>query len=239
MVVPVHYAPLVQGLIYQQMENPALRTYLHDHGFPLQKRRFKLFTFSRLMGAAARYDRDSASLILTPPLHVTICSPIPFILQELGTSFLRQGQVRIGNARLTVQEMATAIPKVTGRSLRVRMLSPLVVYSTFDSTDASGRRYTHYYSPFEPRFVELVGTNLAKKHLLVYGRPAVTDDFSIRPWSVVDQDLKVTRYKETIIKGWMGQYELTGDPDLLQMALDAGLGSKNSQGYGCCVPAGT
>lgn len=31
--VPVHYATLVQGLIYRQMQNPALRRYLHEHSW--------------------------------------------------------------------------------------------------------------------------------------------------------------------------------------------------------------
>jgi len=51
---------------------------------------------------------------------------------------------------------------------------------------------------------------------------------------VREQDLKVIRYKGTIIKGWMGKYRLTGKPELLTVALDAGLGAKNSQGFGCC-----
>ncbi|MBE3582167.1 MAG: CRISPR-associated endoribonuclease Cas6 [Thermoanaerobacteraceae bacterium] len=233
--VPVQYGHLLQGIIYRHMENPVLRSYLHEHGFAMGKRRFKLFTFSRLLGREVRYDRAAGRLVLTPPLRLVICSPIPFILQELGTGFLRQGQVRLGEARLEVKEMATAAPRVTQEILRVRMLSPLVVYSTLASGD--GRTYTYYYSPFEPRFTELVANNLAKKHLLVYGRPARVDGFAIRPARVDDRDLKVTYYKETVVKGWMGQYELRGDPDLLQVALDAGLGAKNSQGYGCCTPA--
>ncbi|MDN5332516.1 MAG: CRISPR-associated endoribonuclease Cas6 [Tepidanaerobacteraceae bacterium] len=40
-------------------------------------------------------------------------------------------------------------------------------------------------------------------------------------------------YKDVIIKGWMGVYILKGDPVLLKIAYDAGLGSKNSQGFGC------
>ncbi|MGI9951588.1 CRISPR-associated endoribonuclease Cas6 [Moorellaceae bacterium AZ2] len=233
--VPVQYGHLLQGLIYRQMDNPVLRSYLHEHGFALKKRRFKLFTFSRLMGQTVTYDQAAGRLVLTPPLRLVICSPIPFILQELGTGFLRQGQVRLGEARLEVKEMATAAPRVMQGILRVQMLSPLVVYSTLSSGD--GRTYTYYYSPFEPRFTELVANNLAKKYLLVHGRQASTDGFAIRPVRVGDRDLKVTYYKETVVKGWMGQYELRGDPDLLQVALDAGLGAKNSQGYGCCTPA--
>lgn len=233
--LPVQYGHLLQGLIYRQMENPVLRNYLHDQGFALEKRRFKLFTFSRLMGRAARYNQAAGRLVLTPPLRLVVCSPIPFILQELGTGFLRQGQVWLGDVSLTVKEMATAAPRVRQNTLRVRMLSPLVTYSTLDNAD--GRRYTYYYSPFEPRFGELIGANLAKKHLLIHGHPAPTDDFAIRPVRVEDRDLKVTYYKKTVVKGWMGEYELRGSPDLLQVALDAGLGAKNSQGYGCCAPA--
>lgn len=232
--VPVQYSHLLQGLIYRQMENPVLRSYLHDQGFALEKRRFKLFTFSRLLGRAARYDQEAGRLLLTPPLRLVICSPIPFILQELGTGFLRQGRVRLGEVSLEVKEMATAAPRVRQNTLRVRMLSPLVTYSTLDN--ANGRKYTYYYSPFEPRFGGLIGANLAKKHLLIYGRPADTADFAIRPVRVEDRDLKVTYYKSTVVKGWMGDYELFGAPALLQIALDAGLGAKNSQGYGCCAP---
>jgi len=83
--------------------------------------------------------------------------------------------------------------------------------------------------------VELIGANLAKKHLLIYGCRAEAGGFNIRPAEVGEKDLKITRYKDTIIKGWMGEYYLSGGPELLQVALDAGLGAKNSQGYGCCV----
>lgn len=229
--IPVQYGHLLQGLIYRQMDNPVLRSYLHEHGFTLEKRRFKLFTFSRLMGQAVTYDSTSKRLVFIPPLRLVICSPISFILQELGTGFLRQARVRLGDVFLEVKEMATIAPKATGQTIRVRMLSPLVVYSTLPG---DGRKYTYYYSPFEPRFTELVARNLAKKHILVYGRQASTNGFAIRPVRVGDRDLKVTYYKDTVIKGWMGEYELSGDPGLLQLALDAGLGAKNSQGYGCC-----
>jgi CRISPR-associated endoribonuclease Cas6 len=197
--VPVQYGHLLQGLIYRQMANPVLRSYLHEQGFALGKRRFKLFTFMRLLGRAARYDQLTGRLVLTPPLRLVICSPIPFILQELGTGFLRQGQVRLGEVYLEVKEMATAAPRVTEEPLHVRMLSPLVVYSTL--SDGDGRNYTYYY--FEPRFTELVANNLAKKHLLVHGRPARTDGFAIRPVRVEDRDLKITATRKPLSRaGW-------------------------------------
>ena len=98
-------------MIYRQnLQNPALRRYLHEHGFPLEKRRFKLFTFSRLMGRSARFDRAGGSMYFcTAPATGHLLS-ISFILRELGSGFLQQGQVRLGDARLEVREMATASP---------------------------------------------------------------------------------------------------------------------------------
>ncbi|NLO90101.1 MAG: CRISPR-associated endoribonuclease Cas6 [Clostridia bacterium] len=229
--VPVQYGHLLQGMIYHQMDDPALRSYLHEQGFVLEKRHFKLFTFSRLMGKKTVYDRKTRRLILDPPIRLTICSPIPFILQELGTGILRKGKVRIGSAFLEVKEMATAAPKVSKNTIRVRMLSPLVVYSTYSR---GGRKYTYYYSPYEERFSELIAGNLEKKYLLVHGRTCISDGLTVRPVKVDERDMKVTYYKETVVKGWLGEYELSGEPELLQLALDAGLGAKNSQGYGCC-----
>jgi len=231
--VPVHYGSLLQGLIYHQIKNDAMRSYLHDHGFSLEKRRFKLLTFSRLMGKAVRYDRASSHLVFVPPLRLVICSPIPFVLQEIGSGFLRQGNVCVGDCRLYVKGLETVEPRVHNRVIRVRMLSPVVMYSTMPTE--GGRSYTYYYSPFEPRFAELIGANLAKKYLLIHGCPAPADEFNISPVAVNDGNLKITRYKETIIKGWMGEYLLRGDTEVLQVALSAGLGAKNSQGYGCCV----
>lgn len=231
--LPIHYGHLIQGMLYHGMENPRLRSYLHEHGFQFEKRKFKLFTFSRLIGQQTHYSRAQKRLVMTPPLQLVVCSPIPFILQELGTGLLRRGQVRVGPARLAVKEINTLQPQVEADRVLVRMLSPMAVYSTLPLAD--GRKYTYYYSPFEPKFNEITGANLFKKHLLIHGEPPLSELFTIRPLQVTEQDHKITRYKGFIVKGWMGTYEMQGDPNLLEIALTAGLGAKNSQGYGCCI----
>lgn len=230
--LPVHYGHLVQGMLYHGMDNPLLSRYLHEQGFQFEKRTFKLFTFSRLMGQKVHFNHTKKRLLLSPPLRLVVCSPIPFILQELGTGLLRQGKVRIGQTWLNVKEIATTQPHVETDRIQVRMLSPMAVYSTLPTAD--GRKYTYYYSPFEPKFNQIAGANLLKKHLLVHGEPPLSELFTIRPLQVTEKDHKITRYKGFIVKGWMGTYELQGDPNLLEIALTTGLGAKNSQGYGCC-----
>ena len=45
--------------------------------------------------------------------------------------------------------------------------------------------------------------------------------------------LHVMKYRDIIIKGHSGTFTLTGDPLLLRLGMDSGLGSKNAQGFGC------
>lgn len=228
--LPIEYNYLVQSAIYQQIEQPALRSFLHEQGFELGKRKFKLFTFSRLMGKA-RIDPQRGCMLFSFPIKLAICSPLALILQEIAAGILKQGYVQLGKEVLHVEQVTVVDQIVEKNDVAVRMLSPLTVYSTLVD---SGRSYTHYYSPFEPRFQELIRSNLVKKYLLVFGKHVEEEGFSIEPLDVGERDFKVVKYKGTVIKGWMGSYRLRGNPGLLKMALDAGLGSKNSQGFGCC-----
>jgi CRISPR-associated endoribonuclease Cas6 len=230
--LPVHYGNQVQGLIYKIMENPALPKYLHEQGFKYQKRSFKLFTFSRLLAKNFHYIKEESIFEFSPPFQLIICSPINYILREIGTGLLKNHRLNLGGNPLEVKEIKSAAPEVKKEKIIVRMLSPLVVYSTYETE--KNKKYTYYYSPFEERFGELIGANLVKKCLLVHGQSINTDGFSIHPFDVSKTDFKITKYKGFIIKGWLGKYEIKGNTALLQMALDAGLGSKNSQGYGCC-----
>ncbi|ACX52106.1 CRISPR-associated protein Cas6 [Ammonifex degensii KC4] len=229
-VLPLEHNYLLQAAIYHQIEQPAFRNFLHEQGFALGHRRFKLFVFSRLMGKF-RMDEEKREIVFTPPCRLVICSPLSLFLENLVRSLLRQGRFYLGKNRLTVGSIKTRDTVVRQSPITVRMLSPLTVYSTFND---NGKPFTYYYSPFEPRFPELIKENLAKKYQLIFGRPADPTDFSFTPVEVRERDFKVVRYKGTIIKGWMGKYRLTGDPQLLEVALSAGLGAKNSQGFGCC-----
>lgn len=121
------------------------------------------------------------------------------------------------------------------------MLSPLTCYSTLKKGD--GSRKTYYYSPFEEEFSVLIKENLRKKYKVVFGNTNGFD-FSIKPRRVLPQDQKIIIYnrnrtnKGTVIKAWMGFYELSGSKKALELAYDVGLGAKNSQGFGCWEKAG-
>jgi CRISPR-associated endoribonuclease Cas6 len=117
--------------------------------------------------------------------------------------------------------------------VRVKTLSPITVYSTLYTPEK--KRKTYYYSPQEPGSSTQIINNLAKKLEAFHGGKVEIPEpkgATVRSVYVTNRHLSIINYKGTIIKGWRGIYELDLPEPYLSMALDAGLGAKNSQGFG-------
>ena len=113
----------------------------------------------------------------------------------------------------------------------IKMLSPVVAYNTVRKGNSSR---TIYFSPWDEWFSELIRMNLERKYQLIYGERLQDADIRIEPIGPKDERYcKVLDYKNTVIKGWNGIYKLKGNRELIKVAYDTGLGSKNSQGFGC------
>ena len=228
--LPIHYNSIVQAMIYANISNELARK-LHDIGYPYEERRFKLFTFSSLSGTY-RLNRKSGEITFSPPVTLVISSPIEQFIYELGYSMLINNDLRLGENRLNVANLNTP-PDPAIKTLEfIGMLSPITVYSTLKT--AEGRSKTYYYSPYEPEFSELIASNLKKKYALIHKREAEEQrTISISPVKVDKRSEKLLKYKGTIIRAWRGVYSLEGDPDLIRIGYETGLGSKNPQGFGC------
>jgi CRISPR-associated endoribonuclease Cas6 len=106
-------------------------------------------------------------------------------------------------------------------------LSPITVYSTLYT--AEGRKKTYYFSPYEQEFSQLVSINLARKYRAYKGED-VQDNVSITPIGRPRE--RIVLFKGTVIKAWTGRFIVKGDERLIEIAYEAGIGSKNSAGFG-------
>jgi CRISPR-associated endoribonuclease Cas6 len=229
--IPVQYNYPVQAAIYQALTRD-VGGFFHDVGFEHKGRSLKMFTFSRLLGKSALI-KEREVLRFEGPATLVVASPIPQFCSSLATGLLKLGAVTIGSAALRVTKVQISEPRVEGNSIDVRMLSPTVVYSTMKRYD--GRKYTCYFAPGEGEFESLTGQNLIRKyHILTQSDPPETPVYSVKVKG--NPRLSILTYKGTVIKGYMCFLRLLGPRSLLQIAIDAGLGAKNSQGFGCLVP---
>lgn len=217
----MHYNEHVQALIYHHLD-PDVARRLHDEGFKYGKRRFKLFTFSRIFGRG-RYERKNKFLTFPPRIRIA------FAVESIGRSFLdrivRGDPIVLEGNLPKVAETRIIIPEV-GREVKVKTLSPITVYSTVLE---GGKRKTLYFPPDSPEFAGLVKMNLLRKYETLYGEK-YSGGLEVKV--LKKGRMAIVRYKGTVIKAWDGILLLKEEPEILQLALGAGLGAKNSQGFG-------
>ncbi|WP_141201629.1 CRISPR-associated endoribonuclease Cas6 [Paludifilum halophilum] len=229
--LPIHYHYLVQAALYDMLD-AEFADFLHNTGYVHGQRRFRLFTFSRIRGAY-RILREQKRIRFTGPVTLSLHSPVSAFCRSIMDGIMRKESIRIGSANLRVVHMEGGQHEVSDRRLLVETLSPVTVYSTLFRPD--GRKYTHYFHPRSKDFPELIQKNMLKKFDLVYQTPPSSPRLEIEP--VGRHRERVAFYKGTVIKGYTGRFRLSADDRrLLTLALDAGIGVKGSQGFGCITP---
>lgn len=227
-VIPIHYNYLIQSFIYSAI-SPELAEILHDYGFPLEKRRFKLFTFSRILGKY-KINKDNGNIAFTSPFKIIVSSVIKDLIEEIAEELLRKENLKIASQEIHTNSIEVSDLPIEQDKLKIKMLSPITIYSTLSRAD--GKKKTYYYTPFEKEFSELISENAKKKFRAFYHKRA-NGEIQLTPLKVNTGNQKIISYKGTIVKGWMGIYELSGDPELMKLTYDTGLGGKNPQGFGC------
>ncbi len=188
-----------------------------------------MFCFSRLLGRSV-FDRHSGTLRFSGRLRLVVTSPDRRFCSSLATGLLRAGAIHIGGQQLPIESIETSEIQVIESQITVKVLSPVVAYSTM--TRYNGEKYTCYFAPGDPDFQNIVSDNLRHKHLAFAGVD-LGKEGSVGIIPLGDPRLSVVTFKGTVIKGYTCRLRLEGPMPLLQIAVDAGLGSKNSQGFGC------
>ncbi len=228
--LPFSHSPILQGLIYTFLEEEAAE-WLHNKGFEYKKRSFKMFTFSDILERGFPNHKEKRLTFPNGQISFYVASPVDWILQQSAQNLITSTKIRLGNNDTYISSISVLKQdKILSNRITVKTLSPITIHSTFEKPD--GKKVTHYYSPFEDDFKELLKANLHKKWQSLYRENCPYDNFSIKPMFATNRKEKIRYFKGTLIKGWTGMFEIEGDPKLLQFALDTGLGDRNSQGYG-------
>lgn len=99
--LPKDHNHFLEGFIYSHLE-PVLARFLHEVGFSYQKRRFPLFTFSRILG---RPKLLADGFEFTPHFRFIISSPKREILQSLAENPLKKEKVELNGQTLFIESI--------------------------------------------------------------------------------------------------------------------------------------
>ena len=228
--VPRSNLHLFQSLIYAVLP-PDRAAFLHNEGYVVHGRRMKLFAMGWPL--AARTPVFEEKMVRFPlPVRLVVSTPVTDTLDGLAGGALTAQELRIGNNVVLCSRVEAEQQRAEGGSLTVKTLSPV---SCYEQTEQEGKPYTVYLPPQDPSFAVSVHNNLVRKFQALHpDREVPEGTVSITPAGPVRERAALfsprTRFP---IKGWSGRFRLEGPTELLQIALDCGLGAKNSAGWGC------
>jgi len=220
--LPLHYNQTVQGMLYKSLPK-FLSDFLHDVGFFHQKRRFKLFTFSKILSTKQITKKENKRILLKTPITIFISSAINDVAKQWGSNFLKKDIIKLGKNNLFLEEIEImSKPKIKEETI-IKTLSPITVYRT---KNKDGKKYTQYYKPNEKEFNELIKLNVKRKYEIITGKQL--NDFPFNIFPVSDFKERIDKFKNVFIKGIEGKFKIKTDPEILRTIYDAGIGAKNS-----------
>lgn len=231
--LPIGYHSEVQGLIYHILSaNSNYSAFLHNQGYTTEGRNYKLFVYSLLNG---RYEVHMPSITFVDSFSLEVRSPIDEFCDVFVNALMRQNQFELNHQTITLSSYEVRREEIHTDSVQIEMMSPVCVHRTFITAD--GRKKTLYFSPADADYAEYLNMNLAHK-LEVCANRKPYREVALSPLypdhgRMQSRDKYVTRFAgKTLITAWRGKYELTGDARDLTFLYDAGLGARNSQGFG-------
>lgn len=227
-VLPKEFNYITQALIYQLIDKISAK-WLHEGGFKIEKRSFKLFTFSSIL-EKGKYQSSNELFIFPHEISFYVSSPVGWILEQVAKNTVLSEKIMFGENLMNISSVEIINDKdIKTNKIRINALTPIETHSTLLKGD--GGKKTYYYSPSESEYSELINENLRKKWVAYY-REECPYHIKTEPVQMKYCRERIRTFKGTVIKGWTGHFWLEGGPEFLQFALAAGLGSRNSGGFG-------
>lgn len=231
LTLPLAYNHILQSFIYHNIDDEPFRSTVHDVGFIAGNKHTKLFTFSRLIGTFV-IDQKNKEIRFKSPVKWIVSGASDEFLSNFIDTVLKSNSLQLLGQKVDVAEFQPIFYNKELSRVQIEMLSPVTVYSTSKNNN---KNFTSYYSPWDTSFNKLIRQNMALKALAI-GRKVEKSEINLTVTTIGDRNPKLEKiimFKDTPVHGWYGNYVLSGDPYLIKLAYEAGLGGKNSEGFGC------
>ncbi|MBN1349946.1 CRISPR-associated endoribonuclease Cas6 [candidate division KSB1 bacterium] len=249
--IPFNYQHPLSAAIYKILStaNQQYAEFLHQKGYlTVDGKPLKLFTFSYLFIPRVKVVKNMLGIFNFSAVTLQISSPlIDDFIQNLVIGLFENQELAIGNrytvGRFTIQAVESLPTPEFAPLTKFTCLSPFVA-STMKEHD--GRLQPYYFRPDDPELGEALRQSLLRKYETIYHHLPQHDRLAL----VLDADYvarkggthKVTKLitlkehaagEATQIKAIYCPFTLSGSTELMQVAWDAEIGGRCSQGFGC------
>ena len=236
--IPLNYNYAVSALIYKTIaeSSPEFAQRLHEKGFVVQEKTFKLFTFSRIETKNAFVDFKSSRIFLNNPyIKLQVSSPIDEFLKNFVFGTFSQQTFRIDKSEFILDSAETIEEPEIIDEMSFRALSPIT------ESIRNEENGTVYLLPND-NWSEIITRNLQRKYEALYGKtlPDAKVEWKWNEDYFADERKqkkaeKLIDIKGIKVRGWLAPFSVKGDKELIKLGYETGFGNKNSQGFGMAV----
>ncbi len=238
-MIPVDYQYAIGAWIYRVIgkADAGFSAFLHHKGYSAGNKRFKLFCFSSLsLGKPILWKEKSLLEISTSQVALSVSFAIPDAAEKFIIG-LFSGQAtylgdRFNGLELFVKHVERLPDLVLSETMHYQATSPVVAgYREGEKT------YAQYLSPEDLIYPELIRNNLEMKQKSLPGRKGIPN---CEPWiwkltGTPRSKLIMIRPntpQQSRVRGFLYPFSLTAPPEVHRLILSAGVGEKNSTGFG-------
>lgn len=212
LTVPIAHHSLLKRSLYSLFPDDIIHVWR-------QRDRFRSYTFSRLLGQARVIQHQ---LQFRGPVDWWISMHRMEEAQILMESIRSRPALMIDGHQLALSDVEIEPPLVWSHdAMGITTLSPIVVDDNINGRIVS-------YAPDDPRFQSHIERNAQGKALQFLGRR--TGDLTIYP---METSRVRSWYGTTPVIGYRGRFLLSGEPAVLSLLYNVGIGRRNGLGFGC------
>ena len=235
--LPINYQYEQSAVIYRILAsgNEQFAMWLHENGYQLESgKRFKLFTYSPFKVEKRRIVNDRL-ILLSDTIEWQI-SFLPEKTTEQSVLGLFASQTfEVGDKKNVVQfhvQRVELLPSpVFSEEMVFSAMSPLCI------RNKNGDGSMTYLSPCDQRAKGIILEGLLSRYEAFYSKPySGVLDFDLKVLNEPKRKLILIKSgtpEQTQVAGYLCQFRMKAPLDLMRIAYESGVGSGNSQGFGC------
>lgn len=243
-IIPVNYNYQLSSAIYNllQFGSSEFSEFLHNEGFKIEGRNYKLFTFAlrikkpRLYGNLLEIVDSEATLYITTPIAEKFIKSF-----VIGTFSQKRIEINGDNIHtvFNIDQMEIVPEPEFSEEMKFISMSPIIL-STKKIYDGKLKQY--YLRPEDSESINNVLTNnLINKYKLIYNKEQNEDRVELE-WdeNYLSKNKRITKkitlnvVKESPqeVIGMQAPFFIRGNPELIKIGYMSGFGEKNSMGFG-------
>ena len=238
-MLPMDYQYYLSAWIYKVIDraDSGFATFLHGEGYRDGNKSFKLFAYSPLnFGKPKLWKEKSLFEIQQDSLTLSVSFYLPDAAERFITGLFNNQEVFVGDKFNGIDLVVSHVERLSEKEITTTMyykaLSAIVV-----SYQDEGEKYARYLSPSDDGYNTLVKNNLTQKWNTIPNTPPLTDgfDFNLKPNGQPKSKLitlKPGTPQQSKVRGYVYGFELTAPTEIHRLILAAGIGEKNSTGFG-------